>query len=92
MVLKKNIKIYTTENCGYCKKAKALLNLYNADYKELVIKNEKERNIMTTFSGGKRTVPQIFINDLNIGGYDEIYSLHKNGDLKKLLIWAIGRK
>ncbi len=86
MVLKKNIKIYTTKNCGYCKKAKALLNLYNVDYEELVIKNEKERNNMTNLSGGKRTVPQIFINNLNIGGYDEIHSLHKDGDLKKLLI------
>ena len=86
MVLKKNIKIYTTENCGYCKKAKTLLNLYNVDYEELVIKNEKERDNMTNLSGGKRTVPQIFINNLNIGGYNEIHSLHKNGDLKKLLI------
>ncbi len=85
MTLKKNIKIYTTDDCGYCKKAKILLNLYNIDYEELVIKNEKERNNMANLSAGKRTVPQIFINDLNIGGYDEIYSLHKNGDLKKLL-------
>ena len=44
MRLKKNIKIYTTENCGYCKKAKALLNLYKVDYEELVIKDEGEKN------------------------------------------------
>jgi len=86
MRLKKNIKIYTTENCGYCKKAKALLNLYKVDYEELVIKDEGEKNDMANLSGGKRTVPQIFINNLNIGGYDNIYSLHKNGELKKLLI------
>ena len=85
MVLKKNIKIYTTENCGYCKKAKALLNLYNADYKELVIKNEKERNIMTTLSGGKRTVPQIFINECGIGGCDDLISLESTKQLDILL-------
>ena len=41
---------------------------------------------MANLSGGKRTVPQIFIDDLNIGGYDDIYYLHKNGKLKNLLI------
>ena len=83
---KKNIKIYTAKTCGYCKKAKALLNLYDVNYEELLINNERERNNMANLSGGKRTVPQIFIDDLNIGGYDDIYYLHKNGKLKNLLI------
>ena len=85
MPLKKNIKIYTAEDCGYCKKAKILLNLYAVDYEGQVIKNKRERDDMAHLSGGKRTVPQIFVNNLNIGGYDDIYSLHKNGELKILL-------
>ena len=85
MPLKKNIKIYTTEDCGYCKKAKILLNIYAVDYEEQVIKNKRERDDMAHLSGGKRTVPQIFVNNLNIGGYDDISTLHKNGELKILL-------
>jgi len=83
---KKNIKIYTTNTCGYCKKAKALLNLYDVSYQELIIKNDKDRDYMADLSGGKRTVPQIFIDNLNVGGYDDIYALHKDGKLKNLLI------
>ena len=41
---------------------------------------------MADLSGGKRTVPQIFIDNLNVGGYDDIYTLHKDGKLKNLLI------
>ena len=81
-----NIDIYTGPMCPYCSKAKELLVHKNIEYNELYIGNDsKIMEEMLERSGGKRSVPQIFIGEVHVGGYDELYELDRNGELSKLL-------
>jgi len=77
--------IYTKSWCGYCKRAKNLLDKKNVAYEEVdVSKVEAVENYIKNQTGWK-TVPQIFINDKFIGGCDELYDLEKEGLLENLL-------
>ena len=68
-----NIIIYTLPTCPYSINAKKLLSQYNMHYKEISVKgNQKSDLIKQT---GHRTMPQIFINDEFIGGYDDLVNL-----------------
>lgn len=79
------IVVFSTSYCGYCDRAKALLERKGADYTEIrVDEDEEQREIMMERSG-RRTVPQIFINDKHIGGCDDLYALEKAGELDRLL-------
>lgn len=81
-----NINIYTTENCSYCVRAKQLLDRKGAAYKEIRVDSNPElRDEMITRAGGRRTVPQIFINDQHIGGCDDLMTLEMSGELDILL-------
>ncbi|ABV74617.1 glutaredoxin 3 [Rickettsia akari str. Hartford] len=81
------IIIYTLVSCPYCIKAKALLDEQNIAYEEIEVSNltqaEKEKFIKK--SGGKGTVPQIFIDNMHVGGCDDLFDLEKEGRLDKLL-------
>ena len=82
----KNIIIYSSNNCGYCELAKSLLDSLNYQYQEINIqKMPDKRDEMLRKSNGRRTVPQIFINDLHVGGYDELNRLHLKGELTELI-------
>jgi glutaredoxin 3 len=77
--------IYTSENCPYCRLAKELLLAHCASFEEIRIDlDEKKREEMVRLSN-RRTVPQIFINDQPIGGYNDLAVLAKSGDLDSLL-------
>ena len=79
------ITIYTTNWCSYCVAAKQFLKENNLDYEEINIeKNNMTRQDLEKLSGNY-TVPQIFINDKCIGGYDQLISLYQNDELKDLL-------
>ena len=79
------VTIYTTGYCPYCVKAKALLAMKKIKPIEIrVDNNPEERAEMETLSG-RRTVPQIFINDQHIGGFDDLKALNDAGKLDKLL-------
>jgi glutaredoxin 3 len=81
-----NIIIYTTTYCPYCVKAKQLLTSKNLSYTEVNIENDNEMRLkLVEMSGGRKTVPQIFINDTHIGGCDDLYAIEANGDLNKIL-------
>ena len=81
-----HIEIYTSSTCGYCKQAKKLLESKNVSYSEKVVDADPEAIAEAVKrSGGKRTVPQIFINEQHVGGYDELFELDKNGKLETLL-------
>lgn len=70
----KNVLIYTTNTCPYCTMAKNLLQEKQIPYTEIRVDlDEAEREIMIARSG-RRTVPQIFIDDVSIGGYDDLYA------------------
>lgn len=78
--------IYTKETCPYCVRAKQLLDHKKVSYEEIRIDLHPElRDVMIERSGGRRTVPQIFINDESIGGCDDLYALDQAGQLDPLL-------
>lgn len=79
------IEIYTTPFCGYCARAKGLLDQKGAAYEEMdVMMDEKKRAEMRERSK-RSTVPQIFINGQHIGGSDELAALEQAGKLDPLL-------
>jgi glutaredoxin 3 len=79
------IEIYTTPFCGYCARAKGLLDSKGAAYEEVdVMMDEKKRAEMRERSR-RSTVPQIFINGQHIGGSDELAALDQAGKLDPLL-------
>jgi glutaredoxin 3 len=79
------IEIYTTPFCGYCARAKGLLDRKGAAYEEMdVMMDEKKRAEMRERSK-RSTVPQIFINGQHIGGSDELAALEQAGKLDPLL-------
>jgi glutaredoxin 3 len=82
-----NVTIYTKDYCPYCTKAKSLLNRKGVnDFEEIDITNsEKLQQEMISKSGGRKTVPQIFIGSTHVGGCDDLYALEKDGKLSNLL-------
>jgi len=80
------VEIYTTMLCPYCWRAKKLLEERGATYHEVdVMPDGKLRAEMRTRSGGRTSVPQIFINGQHVGGCDELYALDRAGKLKPML-------
>jgi len=80
------VEIYSTPVCPYCTRAKQLLKGKGQDYVEIDISaNPQVRDEMMSKANGRRTVPQIFINNQHIGGFDELYALDQKGGLDPLL-------
>lgn len=80
------IEIYTTQSCPFCIKAKSLLEEKEAGYEEIRVDKIQEKMAEAVErSGGKRTVPQIFIDNQHVGGYDELNALEKQGMLDHML-------
>lgn len=80
-----HIEIYTTGYCGYCRRAKMLLDDKAAAYEEIRVDADPSRRAEMTTRSGRRTVPQIFINGTAIGGCDELFALERKGRLDDLL-------
>lgn len=80
------IVMYSTAFCGYCQRARGLLERKGATIREIKIDEDAmQRDVMLKRSGGRRTVPQIFIGDRHVGGYDELAALDRAGELDALL-------
>jgi len=80
-----NIKIYTTDYCSYCMRAKELLKRKAIPFEEINLEHQPEELVKLKQRTGWRTVPQIFINDRLIGGYQELAALDRSGELDQLL-------
>ena len=81
-----NIEVYSTNYCPYCVRAKDLLKRKNQTFTEIdVTEDDALREKMVTRAGGRRTVPQIFIDDKLIGGFDDLSALDRKGELAQLL-------
>lgn len=81
-----NIEIYTWSSCPFCLRAKALLTQKNIPFTEYAIDgDEAARDEMAERANGKRSMPQIFINDNSIGGCDELHALEKEGKLDAMV-------
>ena len=82
----KKVEIYTWSTCPYCIRAKALLDKKSVKYTEYVIDGDSQaRDAMSIRANGRRSVPQIFIDDQHIGGCDDIHALESQGQLDQLL-------
>ena len=79
------IEIYGTEYCGYCTAARMLLKKKGLDYEDILVSTNAEALAEMQERSGCKSVPQVFINDQAIGGFDELYELEESGDLDKLL-------
>lgn len=80
------VKVYSTTFCPYCVRAKQLLERKGVAYAEINLDKEApEVRIELMQKTKQRTVPQIFINDQFIGGFDQLYALEKEGKLDPLL-------
>lgn len=76
------VELYTTMFCPYCARARALLQRKGVDYKEIdIIEEPARRDEMIERSGGRTSVPQIFIDGEHIGGSDELVALERDGEL-----------
>jgi glutaredoxin 3 len=80
------VEIYTTRICPFCRRAKALLEKKGAAYEEIDVSDDDAlRMRMVELAGGRKTVPQIFIDGRSIGGSDDLYALEQDGRLDALL-------
>ena len=79
------IEMYSTSWCGYCVRARALLQRKGAKFVEISIERHPERRDEMIERSGRRTVPQIFIGGRHIGGSDELHELDRAGGLDPLL-------
>lgn len=88
--IKAKVEIYTWQTCPYCIRAKLLLWWKGVKFVEYKIDgNEEARNQMAQRANGRRSVPQIFLNDQHLGGCDDIYELDAKGGLDPLLMQGV---
>ncbi len=81
------VEVYTTSFCPFCTRAKSLLKSKGVQFIEIDVTEDAElRQKMVELSGGRRTVPEIFINDKIVGGYDELKALDEAGKLDPMLV------
>lgn len=81
-----HIEMYTTHVCPYCVAAKNLLKSKGLEWQEVFVDTDpSERERMLERSAGRRSVPQIFVNDHHVGGYDELVAADRSGKLTTLL-------
>jgi len=82
----KPVELYTTPLCGFCHAAKRLLKSKGVRFTEFNIAlSPGKRQEMLSRSGGGYTVPQIFIGDIHVGGFDDLAALDRAGKLDRLL-------
>lgn len=81
------VEIYTWRTCPFCIRAKGLLNKKGVEFTEYSIDgDEAARDEMAKRGNGRRSLPQIFINDKHVGGCDDIHALESQGKLDELLV------
>ena len=82
----RNIIMYTGPMCNFCNAAKRLFSRNNIKYQEVDISTKDDlRDEMIKKANGKKTIPQIFFDNIHIGGYEELRDLEKSGKLNNLL-------
>jgi len=81
------VVMYTTQFCPFCVRAKALLKHKGVLFEEIDVGDDDGLRLrMVEASGGRRTVPQIFIDGKSIGGFEELAALDRDGELDRLLV------
>ncbi|MCF6283455.1 MAG: glutaredoxin 3 [Candidatus Polarisedimenticolaceae bacterium] len=80
-----HVKIYSTRICPYCVRAKQLLQSKGAEYQEVFVDSDMALMKEMMELSGRRSVPQIFIGEQSIGGFDDLNALNQKGELDALL-------
>ena len=81
-----HVKIYSSDYCPYCSRAKALLQQRGVtDYEEIVVDGKPDVRAQMTKITGRTSVPQIFVGDTHVGGCDDLHALDRQGGLEPLL-------
>jgi glutaredoxin 3 len=80
-----SVIIYSKDNCPYCNWAKQLLDAKKINYSEIRVDLDTAKLDEMVRLSGRRTVPQIFINDEAVGGYDDLSALAQAGRLEQML-------
>ena len=79
----KDVVVYSTDYCPYCRQAERFLTDKGVPFKNVDVTNDQAlRDKLVELSGGRRTVPQIFIGGEAIGGYSDMIALHQKGELE----------
>ena len=79
------IEMYTSASCAYCVAAKNLLKSKGLDYAEIRIDTDPGRRDEMLARAQRRTVPQIFVNDRHVGGYEDLVAAERSGELARLI-------
>ncbi len=80
-----NITIYGSKTCPYCTAARMLLKKKGLTCDDILVSRDAGKREEMIARSGNQSVPQIFIGDQSIGGFDELYALERNGELDRLL-------
>lgn len=83
--MSKEVVMYTTKLCGFCRAAKKLLDGKGVEYETIAVDFDAEKREEMMQRSGRRTVPQIFIGDYHVGGFDDLSELESDGKLDGLL-------
>lgn len=81
-----SVVIYTTKICAYCARAKALFTRKGVAFSEIDVSSDDAARTWLIQATGQRTVPQIFINEQSVGGFDEVAALDRTGELDRMLL------
>lgn len=82
----KPVRVYTTNYCGFCVRAKDYLKRKGVEFEEIDVTGDDDaRTKLVEMSGGLRTVPQIFVGEQHVGGYTDLVALDQKGQLEPML-------
>lgn len=81
----KHVEIYTSPLCGYCHAAKRLLSEKGVSFEEIDVSRDPARRQEMMTRAGRHTVPQIFVGETHVGGFDDLSALERSGKLDPLL-------
>lgn len=79
------VMIYLTQSCPFCNMAKRLLDTKGVQYETIDIGNDRDQWAAMEAKTGRNTVPQVYVGDTHIGGFDELSATDKSGQLDQLL-------
>ncbi len=80
-----DVVVYTTNACGYCTRVKMLLNARDIEYREVNVGADPAAFVELAKSSGMLTLPQVFVGDTLVGGYNETAEAAQNGWLQELI-------
>jgi glutaredoxin 3 len=80
-----HVVIYTTRICPYCIRAKQLLQSKGVEFNEISVDAQPELRLEMMEKSGRRTVPQIWVGETHVGGFDDLWAMDRAGKLQPLL-------